>query len=193
MKKIIFAVLLSACVFSGSVFAAKCGDPLKFTKSLVNSIVKDAKVNKDQEQLLKVITKRLKNVADTNYVISRVLGSEYRSLNAAQKKEIRDLLASYVTKGFTGALSQVDSSRSLRFYPYRGKSDQVASIKALYMARSGESVRINFMLSCDQGRWLIQDVSLDGVMLVDGYVAQLRPIVERDGVSGFIKFLKNNL
>ena len=63
MKKIIFAVLLSACVFSGSVFAAKCGDPLKFTKSLVNSIVKDAKVNKDQEQLLKVITKRLKNVA----------------------------------------------------------------------------------------------------------------------------------
>jgi ABC-type transporter MlaC component len=112
-------------------------------------------------------------------------------MSDAQKKELQSLMAKELVKGFVGALMQVDSGKGLRFYPYRGAVEKVAQVKALYRARSGSVVKLKFILNCEEGRWLIQDVSMDGVMVMDGYISQYKPIVKEKGVDGLIQSLKD--
>jgi ABC-type transporter MlaC component len=67
----------------------------------------------------------------------------------------------------------------------------MAQVKALYRARSGAPVKLNFILSCVKDRWLIQDVSMDGVMVVEGYISQYKPIIKEKGIEGLIQFLRD--
>ena len=180
-----------ACVLSGLTFAKQCENPREFMVNLSEEFSEQAKKSTDSDQLMLDISEKIQGISDTEYVISRVVGrSVYKEMAETQKKELKALMAKQLVKGFVGALMQVDGGQGLRFYPYRGAVEKVAQVKALYRARSGTTVKLKFILNCENDRWLIQDVSMDGVMVMDGYIAQYKPLVKEKGVEGLLEFLR---
>ena len=185
-------LMLVICLLNGLVFAKQCENPRDFMINLNQELSDQAKKTADVDQLILDVGEKLEGISDAEYVISRVVGrSGYRDMTEAQKKELKSLMARQLVKGLVGALMQVDSGKGLRFYPYRGAVEKVAQVKALYRSRSGASVKLKFILNCEGGHWLIQDVSMDGVMVMDGYIAQYKPIVKEKGVGGLIQSLKD--
>jgi ABC-type transporter MlaC component len=185
-------LIVVVCLLNGFVLAKQCENPREFMVNLNQEFSEQAKKIKDADKLMLTVSEKLQGISDAEYVISRVVGrSVYKDMSDAQKKELQSLMAKELVKGFVGALMQVDSGKGLRFYPYRGAVEKVAQVKALYRARSGSVVKLKFILNCEEGRWLIQDVSMDGVMVMDGYISQYKPIVKEKGVDGLIQSLKD--
>ena len=185
-------VLKMALFCTAFVFAGQCENPRDFMVNLSNEVSEQAKKTSDVDQLMLDISKKVEGISDADYVISRVVGGGvYRDMLSKDKEELKGLMAQQLVKGFVGTLMQIDTGKGLRFYPYREAIEKVAQVKALYRARSGAVVKLKFMLNCESEQWLLQDVSLDGVMVMDGYIAQYKPIAREKGVRGLIQFLKN--
>ena len=53
--------------------------------------------------------------------------------------------------------------------------------------------QIEYRLAHSQGRWLVYDVLVDGVSLVDGYHAQFARLIQRDGVARLIDRMQRKL
>jgi|GEM_PF-2463763 len=178
--------------FCGFLFAGQCQNPRDYMIGLSKEVSEQAKASKNQDKLMREVSERLVDVADADYVVARVVGMDaFRLMSEDQRKLLKSLMAKQLVKGFVGALMQIDSGNELRFYPMRSEVADMAQVKALYRARSGAPVKLNFILSCVKDRWLIQDVSIDGVMVVEGYISQYKPIIKEKGIDGLIQFLRD--
>ena len=109
MRHGFYILTLIGCLIFGQAFA--CSAPDKYVKGLVNSITKDLERHKTEDKLVKVLTARLKKVADVDYAASKIMGSKYRSLSSSQKSQFKSKLTEYVVNGFVKAMRQVDARK----------------------------------------------------------------------------------
>tara|TARA_Y200000002_G_scaffold382750_1_gene401115 strand:+ start:8048 stop:8623 length:576 start_codon:yes stop_codon:yes gene_type:complete len=182
--------IITGFILAGSITADSCTEPNGFIKDIVNDVVSSTDSIKEKDRLVKSVSTKLRAVSDSDYVMGKILGAKYRVISGEKKKQLEQKISNFIIKGFVGALTQVESSNAMSVYPFRGKVTKYSNVRARYTSRSGEKVKLTFALSCKSGnQWKLQDVVVDGVSLVDGFVAQLRPVVEKDGVDGLLAFL----
>ena len=58
---------------------------------------------------------------------------------------------------------------------------------------SEDDQKLEYRFTQKQGRWLIYDVLVDGVGLVDSYHAQFTRVIQRDGAAGLIERMQRKL
>ena len=122
----------------------------------------------------------------------RVLGDQWGKLNASEQKNFSQLLVQLFQK--------IAYPKSAEFFgdlkiDYTGEkmngSDAVVETKVSH-PKEGQ-VGIDYQLLQVNGRWMINDVLLDGVSLATNVQSQMQQVIAKESYQGLIKRMREKL
>jgi phospholipid transport system substrate-binding protein len=135
----------------------------------------------------------LAGVLDHEQIGRSALGTDWDQLTNPQHGAFLQAFSALTDHAFVSALTRSDVR--LRFV-----SETVVGGKAIVMVTAGvyrpteeAEQQIEYRLVRKQGRWLIYDVLVDGVGLVDGYHAEFARLIRREGPAELIDRMQRKL
>lgn len=119
-------------------------------------------------------------------------GKSWRDATPEQKRALADAFRGTLTRTYSGALSQVDSGTQISMMPFRGdaaKNDVVVRSR-IVPRRGAEPVLVDYRLSRTPEGWIIYDLNVEGIWLIENYRNQFAQEISKNGIDGLIKALQ---
>ena len=194
MKKLIIFFIFLTCLFANtSCWSSTPGQQLRKTVAEVMELVSTPTLEdpgrklERQNQIFKVI----ENTFDFSEMARRALGSYYEQIGEREQAEFDLAFSRLVEKTyirnieqFQGQKMEVVGERSVG-----GKYYHVAT----EVTAGGRMVTVNYFLHEVQGQWLVYDVDVGGVSLVNGYRDKLRATMKTKKFKGLMSMLNEQL
>jgi phospholipid transport system substrate-binding protein len=135
----------------------------------------------------------LADALDYGEIARRALGTDWNKLTSAEQQTFLAAISALTNQAFVAALTRPDVH--LRF-DSETVIGPVASVVVTAWAsrRVPQSVeRIDYRMARRGDRWLITDVLVDGVSLVDGYHDQFGRLMRRGGFAEVMARMRHKL
>lgn len=135
----------------------------------------------------------LKIMPNVNFqrMTASAVGPGWRKATPEQQKRLQDEFKTLLVRTYAGALSQV-SDQSVILKPLRAAADDREVVVRTEVRGKGEPIQLDYRLEKTPGRgagWLIYDLNVLGVWLVDTYRGQFAQEINARGVDGLITAL----
>lgn len=162
------------------------------------------------DQLLDVLKKdatlRSGNLARINQVVDQQLlpyvnferttrlaaGRNWRQATPEQQAALSQAFRGTLIRTYSGALTKVDQGTSVRLLPFRGDpdADDVVVRSQIIPQANAQPVGVDYRLEKTPKGWLIYDLNVEGIWLIENYRNQFAQEINRSGIDGLIKALK---
>lgn len=131
-------------------------------------ILRDAQLKSDRKQR---VTK-LREVADRTFdweaMAKSSLGAPWRNLNDVQRRDFVEVFKELLAQRYMDDLDRFQGSEELTV----GEADQqgeLAVVKTTLFTVSRQQIPIDYTLRVSGGQWRAQDISIEGISLVNHY------------------------
>jgi phospholipid transport system substrate-binding protein len=135
----------------------------------------------------------LAGMLDYEEIGRRALSAEWERLTGAQRREFLGTLSALTNRAFVAAMNRPEVRLKFDSETVHG---QLASVLATAWAakpkENGEE-HMEYRLAKKGDRWLVCDVLVDGVSLVEGYRDQFARIIHRGGFPELIQRMHHKL
>jgi phospholipid transport system substrate-binding protein len=185
-----FGLLLS---LTQGAFAQEA--PKQVIEKTVNdalTILRNQSLKSDPKQRLQ----KLREVADRTFDWSAMaqssLGAPWRQLTEPQRKEFIDVFKELLAQRYMNDLDRFQGSEQLTV----GSADQqgdLAVVKSTLLTASREQIPIDYTLRLSGGKWHAEDVSIEGVSLVNHYRKTFSRFLANKSFNDLMQQLKNKL
>jgi phospholipid transport system substrate-binding protein len=109
-------------------------------------------------------------------------------LAAGQRSEFQRLFAQLFQDSYTRMVLNFLQKETIE---YRGESQEGnGSLVQTVIMRANEHIPVDYHLSQRQGRWLIRDVEIDGVGIVDNYKNTFRKVIQTSSFDGLLNKMR---
>lgn len=189
----LFCFLISFFLIFGMTLPAWAGEPtekIKQTTEKILSIVKDPALKspaKAQERK-KLIRQAVDERFNWEEMARRALARHWEKRTEEEKKEFVSLFADLLERTY---LNKVEgySGEKVR---YEGDSVEgnYASVKMKIITEKNVDIPLEYRLRKEAKDWLVYDVSIEGVSLVNNYRTQFNSIITRSSYDNLVKKLK---
>lgn len=117
-------------------------------------------------------------------------GRYWRQANDTQKKELAEAFRGTLVRTYSGALTRVTPSTSVRALPFRGdpKADDVV-VRTLISQSNGQPTGVDYRLEKTPQGWKIYDMNVEGIWLIENYRNQFAQQINQNGIDGLIQAL----
>jgi phospholipid transport system substrate-binding protein len=107
----------------------------------------------------------------------------------AEKKEFVSLFADLIKDTYIKKIEMYSGEKIL----YTGESvnNGYAVVKTRIASKTGNEIPIDYMMLDENGTWMIYDVLIEGVSLVNNYKAQFAEIINSGSYEELVRKLKN--
>jgi phospholipid transport system substrate-binding protein len=107
----------------------------------------------------------------------------------AEKKEFVSLFADLIKDTYIKKIEMYSGEKVL----YAGESvnNGYAVVKTRIASKTGNEIPIDYMMLDENGTWMIYDVLIEGVSLVNNYKAQFAEIINSGSYEELVRKLKN--
>ncbi|VFR17427.1 Uncharacterized ABC transporter, auxiliary component YrbC [plant metagenome] len=163
------------------------------------------------DQLLDVLKKdttlRSGNLARINQVVDQQLlpyvnferttrlaaGRNWRQATPEQQAALSQAFRGTLIRTYSGALTKVDQGTSVRLLPFRGdpNADDVVVRSQIIPQANAQPVGVDYRLEKTPKGWLIYDLNVEGIWLIENYRNQFSQEINRSGIDGLIKALNS--
>ncbi|VFR83008.1 Uncharacterized ABC transporter, auxiliary component YrbC [plant metagenome] len=163
------------------------------------------------DQLLDVLKKdttlRSGNLARINQVVDQQLlpyvnferttrlaaGRNWRQATPEQQAALSQAFRGTLIRTYSGALTKVDQGTSVRLLPFRGdpNADDVVVRSQIIPQANAQPVGVDYRLEKTPKGWLIYDLNVEGIWLIENYRNQFAQEINRSGIDGLIKALNS--
>lgn len=190
MLNVIAAVLLAA---------AEPGAAAVGPTETVQGAVQQVFARQDASMVKKVSTaerradirKVAENLFDFQEMSRRSLGPAWDTVSPAEKREFVRLFTNLVANSYMGKIEQYAGE------PIRYESEQVDGAEASVLSRvvtpKGAEIGIEYRLYQAGDRWVVYDVRVDGISLVNSYKAQFNRLLQRGSFAELLKQLRQKV
>lgn len=189
MRSILRSLVLSAGLFllSATAFAGPATDALKAKQTALVDLLK-AKGNDKKASVI------FDELLDYDTIAKDSLGKEWDDRSDAEKKEFSELLKQLVRKSYERNLKKT-LSYEVEYVAEESKDDRMhVKTKAINKAKAGEEpIEISYKMAEKDGKWVVQDITTEGVSLVKSYRSQFTKIIKKDGFPKLITKMKDKL
>jgi phospholipid transport system substrate-binding protein len=182
-----FFLILSIAV------AAQAGDPenrIRQTTDKILSIVADPALKGPSkgEERKKLIRKAVDEQFDWTEMARRSLGRHWAERTEAEKKEFVPLFAELLERTYLKKVEDY-SGEKVR---YEGETIERnhATVKVKIVTQKNRDIPVEYRLKKDEKGWLVYDVSIEGVSLVNNYRTQFNTIITQSSYENLVKVLK---
>lgn len=166
-----------------TALAGPATESLRATFTEANRILSDPATAARPLERLHAVRALLGRVFDFSGAAEEALGAQWRARTASEQKEFTSLFAGFVQRGFVywlASVADVDSrSGGITVY-YLGESvdRDRAVVRTAIGRRGGRQVPLDHEMVYLGTRWMVRDVTIDGISLVTNYRAQFDRVIQ---------------
>jgi phospholipid transport system substrate-binding protein len=201
--KLIKIILAASLVFCCAQVFAATQSPTDMLRKVTNTAIAElrtakAKLPAGKKLSVKVmhdiINKELLPYVDLNNMSRAVLGrNAWANANASERVQFKKQFTDLVINTYASALTTFDSS-DITIYPVRGgyKGKDIIQVNSVVQAPGAQPLPVVYHLEKVSGKWMIFDLSVEGISLVESYKAQFAPVVQSRGLKALISSLQSH-
>ena len=135
----------------------------------------------------------LAGLLDYEQIARASLGADWDRLTDEQRNTFSKALSGLTNRAFVLAITRPEVQLRFGSETVFGPKASVLVTAKLPGRTSEADQQIEYRFAQRQGRWLIYDVLVDGVGLVDSYHAQFTRVIKREGAVGLIERMQRKL
>jgi phospholipid transport system substrate-binding protein len=183
----------------GFASVASAGMPTERVRGFfhdVNRIIADPIYDDRLADRIAALRALLADIVDFRSAAAAALGSEWAARSAQERDEFvrlfTDLLQTSVV-GSVGARARLDGGGVAVSYLGERADGAGATVATTVLTRSGEPMGVGYRMSPRSGRWLVYDVVVDGVSLVENYRAQFQKVMHRSSYAALVGEMRTRI
>ncbi len=157
-------------------------DQVKADKSLRNG---------DPSKIMQMVDNKLMPHVNFRRMTALATGPAWRKATPEQQKRLQDEFKTLLVRTYSGALSQV-SDQSVVVKPLRPGQDDKNLVVNTEVRGKGDPIQLDYRLEKTPGEgagWLIYDLNVMGIWLIENYRTQFTKEVSAGGIDGLINSL----
>ncbi|MBI2152619.1 MAG: ABC transporter substrate-binding protein [Candidatus Rokubacteria bacterium] len=131
------------------------------------------------------------DLLDFTEISRRALGRHWRPLTDAEREEFVALFRALLDRTYLPQIKLYQGER-IQFVGESVDGD-FSAVQARVATRRGQEAAVMFRLHRRDERWLIYDVSVEGISLVSNYRAQFDQIIQRASYQALVERIKQKL
>lgn len=193
MIRVPHVALVLAGLFILSIAPAWAVTPIEQLKGSIDKIIPiledptlkgDAKLKERRAAIRRVAN----DVFDFTESAKRCLGPHWERRTAEERQEFARLLGDLLERAFASRLEQYAGERM----QYIGESvdGNLATVKTRIITKSGAELPVDYQVLRRGDRWLVYDVWIEGVSLMNNYRVQFNKIIQTSSYEDLVRKLK---
>jgi phospholipid transport system substrate-binding protein len=177
------AFLASLAIGALIVTTAEAGPPtstLQATFAQANHIIADPAMEDRPLDRILAIRALFGKVFDFRGAAEQVLGPEWRARTAVEQREFTSIFSGFVQRGFVywlAAAAEIDGNGITVHYLGESVERDRAGVRTIIVGRGGRQIRLDHWMVYQGNRWMVRDITIDGVSLVTNYRAQFDRVI----------------
>ena len=147
--------------------------------------------NGDPSKIMQLVDGKLMPHVNFRRMTALATGPAWRKATPEQQKRLQDEFKTLLVRTYSGALSQV-SDQTVFVKPLRPGQDDKNLVVNTEVRGKGEPIQLDYRLEKTPGEgagWLIYDLNVLGVWLVETYRSQFAQEISARGIDGLITTL----
>ena len=174
-------------------FAVQAGEPMaqlsasinEFVTVMSNTSVAELRATGLPEKARQLVFARF----DFSEMTKRSLGAHWKSMDQAEQREFiaaftQRLLVFYGKSVRSTGNEKIQFTREVR-------DGQQASVETQVISGNGDQTPIDYRLRNVDGQWMVYDVVIDNVSLVNNYRSQFERVIAKSSVQDLLRRMKN--
>lgn len=187
-------VLAGVLVFGLSSAPAAAGVPTDQLKGAVERVLKtlDDPALKGDARLgdRRVAVRKIANeIFDFSEIAKRSMARHWQPLSEAQRTEFVGLFADLLERSY---ISKIETYGGEKIQYTAERADgEFATVSTRIVTKNGTEVPVDYRMIKRADRWLVYDVSIEGVSLVSNYRTQFNKIIQTTSYNELVSKLRN--
>ena len=179
---------LAIFLAAAPAFAGAPTDQLKASVEQVLKVLEDAALKADPAKRRVAIREVASKTFDFNEAAKRSLGRHWQNLSEADRQEFTGLFTDLLERGYIARIEEY-SGEKIVYTGDTGDGD-AATVKTRFTTKSGTDIPVDYRMLKKADRWLVYDVSVEGLSLIGNYRGQFNKIIETSSFQDLVKRMK---
>ncbi len=134
------------------------------------------------------VRKIANEIFDFNEIARRSLGRYWQPLTEPQRTEFVFLFGDLLERSYISKI-ELYGGEKIVYSGERVEAD-LATVSTRIMTKNGTEVPVDYRLFKRGDRWMIYDVSVEGISLVSNYRTQFNKIIQTNGYNGLVEKMR---
>lgn len=186
----VLALALSTLLAPAAGLAGEPTEQLRTQLERVLKTVQDPELKKTgrvaQRRAVRKVADEIFDYADT---ARRALSRHWAQRSAAEREEFVALFADLFEHAYISKVELFEGER----VAYLGDTVEggEATVRTRFLTKQGSDVHVDYRMQRGRsGRWVVYDVLIEGVSLVDNYRTQFNSVIQRSSYQELVRKLK---
>jgi len=188
----IFSLFLIVAI-TGSVLAAEPMEAIKQTTDKLLSIVTNPALKPPSKatEKEKLIRQAVDERFDWEEMARRTLATHWAKRTPEERKEFVPLFADLLERTYLKKVEGYSGEKVL--YEGETKDGDYAAVKVKIVTKKNQDIPVEYRLKREGNNWMIYDVSISGVSLVNNYRTQFNSIISQSSYENLVKRLREKV
>jgi phospholipid transport system substrate-binding protein len=172
---------------------ARAGAPTDQLKASVGQIVKvledpALRAEARSQERRAAIRKEAEGVFDFTETAKRALGRHWQGLAEKDRQEFTSLFTDLIERAYISKIERYSGER----IAYAGEAMEggLATVRTRFVTKQGTEVPVDYRMQQRGDRWLVYDVSVEGVSLINNYRTQFDKIIQTSSYAELVRKMK---
>ncbi len=181
--------LLTACLLLiVMVRPAHAGEPTERVRTLLEEAISIRTGEGTREEKRVAVMKAIDTGFDFDRMAERALGGYWSHLSPEERVEFQGLFRELFQDSYSFMVLENLGQEKIRYQDENVRGD-AATVETV-MVRRNATLSVDYDLANVAGKWLIQDVRIDGVSILKNYQASFTNVIRRDSFEKLIEKMR---
>jgi len=172
---------------------ARAGAPTDQLKASVEQIVKvlenpGLRSEARSQERRAAIRKEAEGVFDFTETAKRALGRHWQALAEKDRQEFTSLFTDLIERAYISKIERYSGERIA--YAGEAVDGGLATVRTRFVTKQGTEVPVDYRMQQRGDRWLVYDVSVEGVSLINNYRTQFDKIIQTSSYAELVRKMK---
>ena len=191
-RPIVFLTLALLVAASAPAGADAPTEQIREFFSNVNRVLADPSYDDRLADRLAAMRALVAEIVDFRNAASFALGFEWSARSTAEREEFARLFADLLqTSVFSsvGSRARLDNGLAVTYVGELTDPNGV-TVATTVLTRGGSEMAVGYRMAKRQNRWMVHDVVIDGVSIVENYRAQFQKVMQRSSYAGLVSEMR---
>ena len=187
------ATVVVAGILAWAPASADAGAPTDQLRSSVDQMVKvlddpALKADSRAQDRRAAIRKEAQVVFDFGETAKRALGRHWQGLSEKDRQEFTGLFTDLIERAYISKIERYSGER----IAYAGESVEggLATVRTRFVTKQGTEIPVDYRMQQRGDRWLVYDVMVEGVSLINNYRTQFDKIIQTSSYAELVRKMK---